>query len=501
MNTMKWSKQQTAIFTWMKTGRGNARVTARAGTGKTTTIIEAINHAPENQILVCAFNKEIADELSRRLKNPKASARTLHSIGNGIVYKNIGSAQIDKDRGKKIAKKALQQSYPKMSPNFDVINCVKDLASKAKGMAPFATITDLQKIADQFDLYPSEESAEAGWEIHMIIKAARTALDLAKVNNGSIDYDDMIYLPLANNWARPRFDLIVVDEAQDMNYSQLLLAQRVSRGRIMVVGDDRQAIYGFRGADSGSLDRLKTQLKTKELKLTITYRCPKKVVALANEVVEDFEAAATAPEGTIDEISYPHIFAAAAPGNFILSRTNAPLAKTCLQLVRDGKRAIIRGRDFGERLVALVRKMEAATMEDLFAGLKTWQDTMIASLQAQGEDADANSEKMEMVVDQVETIRQLSEGLATPAEVITRISNFFVADREADLTLGAAITLSTVHKAKGLESERVFIMKDTFKRRNGAVNGEEANIWYVAITRSKSHLTMVRGGVESEDKN
>jgi ATP-dependent DNA helicase UvrD/PcrA len=497
--TMKWSKQLTAIFTWMKTGRGNARVTARAGTGKTTTIIEAINHAPESQILVCAFNKEIADELSRRLKNPKASARTLHSIGNGIVYKNVGNVQIDKDRGKKVAKKALQQCFPKMSPNFDVINCVKDLVSKAKGMAPFATISDMEKIADQFDLYPSQESAEAGWEIGMIVKSARVAMDLAKTNDGSIDYDDMIYLPLANNWARPRFDLIVVDEAQDMNYSQLLLAQRVSRGRIMVVGDDRQAIYGFRGADSGSLDRLKATLKTKELKLTVTYRCPKKIVELANEVVEDFEAAPSAPEGTIDEIAYHAVFAAAAPGDFILSRTNAPLAKTCLQLVRDGKRAIIRGRDFGERLVALVRKIEATTMEELFSGLKTHEDTMVSHFQALADED--TEEKMQLVLDQTETIRQLCQGLATPDEVITRISKFFVADRDADLTLGAAITLSTVHKAKGLESDRVFILKDSFKRRKQAISGEEANIWYVAVTRAKKHLTWLRGGVETEDKN
>ncbi len=492
---IKWHKQQTGIFSWMRTGRGNACVFARAGSGKTTTIIEAINHAPERFILVCAFNKEIADELSRRINNPNAVARTLHSIGNGIVYKNLGSVAIDKERGKKLAATALKKSYPKLSATKDVINLVKELASKAKGMAPFGLYGDLKNIADQFDLYPSEESAEAGWDVEMIVKSAKHAMELAKMNDGSIDYDDMIFLPIANNWARPRYDLIVVDEAQDMNYSQLLLARKISRGRIMVVGDDRQAIYGFRGADSNSLDRLKTELKAKELKLTVTYRCPKQVVALANEVVEDFQAAPSAPEGVIDEIAYGQIFAAAAPGNFILSRTNAPLAKICLQLVRDGKRALIRGQDFGQKLVALVRKIEASNMEDLFSGLKTWQETTIASLQAQGEDA--SEQKMESVVDQAETIRQLCEGLATPAEVITRISNFFIADRDADLTLGAAITCSTVHKAKGLESERVFILKSSFKRRKYDKTGEEANIWYVAVTRTKSRLTWVLG----EDKD
>lgn len=494
-----WGPQQKDIFTFARTGRGNARVTARAGCGKTTTMIEAANHAPERSILFCAFNTEIANELSARIENQNATARTFHSLGNGVVYKNLGKVQVDKDRGKKLAKKALGKCFPKKTPTNDIISCVKDLASKAKNIAPFCyrepnreeTLADL---VERFDLYPSAESAEAGWDEKMIVNATWVAMEMALVNDGSIDYDDMIFLPLANNWVRPRYDLIIVDEAQDLNYSQILLAKRLSRGRIIVVGDDRQAIYGFRGADSGSLDRLAKELKTTELKLTVTYRCPKNVVALANEIVPDFQAAPEAPEGIVDSASYERIFDLAAPGNFILSRTNAPLAKTCLQLVRMGKRAIIRGRDFGEALVRLVQRFEAPTMADLFAALKQWEQVTIESIQAEGEDAD--EEKMDLVVDQANTIRELAEGIATPAELVARIKNFFVADQESNATLGRAITLSTVHKAKGLETERVFVLKDSFKRRVGENKGEEANIWYVAITRPKEHLTLVSGGTK-----
>jgi superfamily I DNA/RNA helicase len=96
-----------------------------------------------------------------------------------------------------------------------------------------------------------------------------------------IDFTDMIFLPVANNWIRPQYDMVVVDEAQDMNTCQLAIAQGLARNRVVVVGDDRQAIYGFRGADSGSLDRLKDELKATELGLTTTYRCGRGIVALA----------------------------------------------------------------------------------------------------------------------------------------------------------------------------------------------------------------------------
>ena len=61
--THKWSEQQESIFGWFREGEGNLVVRARAGTGKTTTIIEAITYAPEEKILLAAFNRKIADEL------------------------------------------------------------------------------------------------------------------------------------------------------------------------------------------------------------------------------------------------------------------------------------------------------------------------------------------------------------------------------------------------------------------------------------------------------
>ena len=92
----QWSAQQQAIFDWFTSGtiqgmspddKGNTNlvVRARAGTGKTTTIIEGVNRAPESSILVCAFNKRIAEELNTRIDNSSAEAKTFHALGYAAI--------------------------------------------------------------------------------------------------------------------------------------------------------------------------------------------------------------------------------------------------------------------------------------------------------------------------------------------------------------------------------------------------------------------------------
>src|SRR3990172_3993029 len=60
-----WSNQQLAIFDWFRNGTGHLVVRARAGTGKTTTILEGLNHAQESKAVLVAFNKKIATELQQ----------------------------------------------------------------------------------------------------------------------------------------------------------------------------------------------------------------------------------------------------------------------------------------------------------------------------------------------------------------------------------------------------------------------------------------------------
>ena len=348
-----WSEQQKAIFGEFKTGRSNVVVRARAGTGKTTTILEAISYAPEERILLAAFNKKIAEELKTKLTNGKAEAKTLHSVGFALVVRNWRGVKLDDKRGGKLARVAADACARTLASNAlapdAAVNLVAKLAAKGKNALPFPSLNGMVDLAYHFDLTPEEALEDAGWTVDIVASAAIKAMELATKFDGTLDFDDMVYVPVANKWVRGVYDLVVIDEAQDMNASQLLLAQGVCKkgGRVVVVGDDHQAIYGFRGADAGSLDRLKAELNAVELGLTITYRCPKAVVALAQELVPDYLAAPTAPEGEISTIDFSKLHENAVVGDFVLSRKNAPLARVCLRLLRNGIRARIEGRDIG----------------------------------------------------------------------------------------------------------------------------------------------------------
>jgi DNA helicase-2/ATP-dependent DNA helicase PcrA len=361
--------------------------------------------------------------------------------------------------------------------------------TKVRELQPHrSTIDDVLELMVDLDLMPEESlELEEGITPRWIAERVSKAVDLAKLRTSLIDFSDMIFLPLVHNAVKPWFDLVVVDEAQDMSEPQLEMAIKAcsSTGRVAVVGDDRQAIYGFRGADSGSIDRLKKALNAKELGLTVTYRCPKSVVAIAQEIVADFSAAPTAPDGTIEHCNDASLISLAQPGDFILSRTNAPLVRVCLALLRAGKSAAIRGRDIGKGIVALVDRQKARDLASLSKKLSTWVERETKRARASLTESAAEN-RIAYVQDIVGVVSALSEDVATVNELRAKLNTLFVQDAHN------AIICSSTHKAKGLESRNVFLLSGTFSgKRSG--EQEERNLLYVAVTRSMHRLVWVSG--------
>lgn len=493
------SPQQGDIFDWFRSGeKGNLVVRARAGCGKTTTILAGVELAPEAAILLAAFNKDIADELRSRITNQRVEAKTLHALGFQFVryrWKGIKVEEGGNRRERDLAEaatKAIKGGLPlraaRNNPVPDeAIKLVGQLHSKGREIRPFARNGgDLVELMVTFNLIPDEALTAAGWSEHAICLAAHRAMELARTRpvNTGIDYSDMIYLPLVNDWVRAWYDLVVIDEAQDMTEAQLELALRACRrtGRIAVVGDDRQGIYGFRGADSSALDNLKRALKARELGLTITRRCPKNVVELAKALVPDFEAAPTAPEGTIRRCDGDAMVADAAPGDFIISRKNAPLVPLCLALLKRGVRARVKGRDIGRGIQALLRKLDASSLDELEHLLANWITHETARAMKLPEDT--RDARIEFVQDQAAIIHALADGAGDLDGLNRRILDLFSDEKDS-----RAVILSTVHRVKGLEASRIYLLEGTF--RTGSL--EEDNIRYVAITRTKDTLVWVEG--------
>jgi superfamily I DNA/RNA helicase len=484
----EWSQQQKAIFDQIAEGESdrNVVITARAGTGKTTTIIEAGKYAPEENILYCAFNKRIEQELSTRLMDvPGAEAKTLHALGFAAVRKFWTGVYIQKTNNARALDLTEQVCGP-TAPD-PIKKMITTLHTKAREINPLATqASELIDLAYKFECVPDNGWTGTNWDLQFVTEKALQAMHLAatiKPVKTGIDFADMIFLPVRNNWVMPTKDLVFVDEAQDMTVAQLAIAQGCCRGRLVIVGDDRQAIYDFRGADSNSLNRLKRELNAVELKLTITYRCAKSIVSLAQALVPDFEAGPHNPEGTVRSIYQDKLLGEVQGGDFVLSRLNAPLVSVAMSLLRNQKRARIAGRDIGAGLKTILRNLKAYSIPEMLTKLNAWEERMvIRMINAKREN------QVELIRDQADTLRVLIEDARGPQEVDARIDSLFTDD---GLGQAGVITCSSVHRAKGLEANRVYILRDTLKEHNQ----EELNIQYVAITRAKNELVWVNKGV------
>jgi hypothetical protein len=295
---------------------------------------------------------------------------------------------------------------------------------------------------------------------------------------GCISFDDMVYLPVSMGWVSPQFDLVVCDECQDMSMPQLLMLQRVVKpsGRICVIGDDAQALYGFRGAAADGMDIMKEDLDAVELGLTTTYRCPKKVVAMAAKLVPDYRAADTAPEGVVETLSVHSLENRLVPGDAVLSRFNAPLMPLCLKLLKRGVRARIEGRDIGKTLMSVVEKLRADDVSDFMEKVEAWGQVKIEKLSGK-KDEEA---KIKEVMDQVDTLLAVAEEADTVADISSRLDVLFV-DGTAEEDRPSVFMLLQTFFYRPKEGEDAV----------GIDKSEEANIYYVALTRTKKHLVLV----------
>jgi superfamily I DNA/RNA helicase len=774
--TREWSPYQKAIFVEMR-GDGNLVVIARAGSGKTSTIIESLSYlSPSDDILLTAFNKSIQVEMAEKAPS-YVDVKTSHSIGFGLVRRNLGLSGkdlLDVKKVPKLAGRVLKNSkYDDLLRAQHAVNVKKSAAMPwaKKRKAPDEegafwdarrkvfrlvglmknTLTEddaaIAKLYDDYDIGDTDSKP-------MLIQAAKETMEKSNAMTDVIDFDDMLWLPYYHRFKKmTKYDVVLVDEAQDLNAAQIWLIKRLCRkgGRIITVGDDRQcqpagtlvstpgggrkaiqdlkdgdavvawnrhgkslvgrekelyrvkvgarpyegelvtirvgdhktrctpnhrwtvktlrktglwvvylmrrasdfrvgwcqlfdknsnmhlaqrtrlekadsawilsvhngkssasleeslvshrfniplvqfaqsvasptaglldqkyfddfwsvigrqeenvrrclddhgrdyafpfytqhgkrgrttvmevtasnlfhefmqipvdvgnktpewsnfaqsreyysgmvysldvpkyghyiadglvthnSIYGFRGADRHAIDRIIEGLDAKTLPLSVSYRCPSKVVFLAQEVVKDIEPAPNAEEGIVRTVNYGNVVDGARPGDFVLSRTNAPLMGVCLELLRRNVPATVAGKDIGAAIQALVKKSRCGSINELNLWLGIW-------LKEEHEKSKRRPRYFQLQADKVAALRILMDDCRGISDIVTKLDRMF-----SDDTPTSRVICSTVHKAKGLERKRVWMLNSTFYLSYEGVDKiEEENIWYVAVTRSMSEL-------------
>lgn len=467
-----WSNYQQDIFADINHGEGNTQVDALAGTGKTSTIVEGFYHLPAGiKPLMCAFNSSIKKELDTRAPEG-VEVRTLHSVGYQACRKAFPRLGKPDDKGEKLGG-FIKAEVGEEPETFDLRDNLFKAVSLCKGYLAH-TPTEIEPILDRHDIDTCGESREGF--ITKVIKV----MNGCKKDTSRVDFDDMIWFPNVLGLKLDQFGMVFIDEAQDLNLAQinLALSSVLPGGRIISVGDEHQAIYGFRGADSNAIQNIVDRMGSKRMPLSVTYRCAKSIVAMAQTLVPQIEAAPSAEEGLVEEMSINQLETKVRPGDFILSRVNAPLIKWCLALLKARIPANIQGRDMGKSLFALVKKSKSKDVDTFLSWLAEYEAMEVERLVKAKRDSS-------VVSDKVDCLRVLCEGTRSLTEVKDNIDKLFKDGNDYD-----RVILSSTHKAKGLERDRVFMLKDTYRPSKGT---EEANLTYVAYTRAKRELYLVAG--------
>jgi DNA helicase II / ATP-dependent DNA helicase PcrA len=460
------SDEQEAIWEEAVKGTRHMMVQAVAGSGKTTVLIET----------------------SYRMGGT-TEAMTYHSLGFKACAKAFGRVKVEQYKTYQILD---GMHVPVASHQEKVYKArVVKLVSLAKQYAKVDR-AQLEWIVDHHDI-------ELNGMEELILDVVPKVLKKCSEMTSQVDFDDMIWLPRVLELDVPRYDVVMSDEAQDLNVIQQYLALKAG-DRHIVVGDSRQAIYGFRGADSHSMESMRAMLAETargvvDMPLTLTRRCPKSHVALANRIVPQIRAMSDAPEGKVSVMPVNEAVNAMKPGDMVLCRVNAPLLKTAYQLLKRGVKAVVRGRDIGQSIVRLIDKAEQANSDGYHKALSIPDLVKLTGEITDKEVAKFNAipngrgeQRAQVAQDKYDCLLSMTDGLRWSGEVRYRIENLF-ADFDVDGQPKHAVVLSTVHRGKGLEAGRVFVLRPDLIPHPMAKQAHdvasEMNLAYVAVTRAK----------------
>lgn len=469
------SKYQENIRDFVLNSDKPLQIKAYAGSGKTSTNAWVCGFIPERSTDVAMMVFSKANQLDMEKKIPSwIPATTTHSAGYADIRRAWGNSVKVDDRK---VWSLLRETY---ANNWDIRDNgpqIVKLISLCKNTLREPNEDNLNYLCQRFSINLNGDSDE-------VYEAVDTLYRKSIERRDTIDFDDMLFLPASKCVPVAKHDLLFVDEYQDNNEAQKQYYLQTG-ARIVFVGDDHQAVYGFRGAMIGAMAEMQERLGAESLSLPISYRCAKSIIALAQTLVPEIQARENAPDGIIQDVNS---LSTIKPGDMVLCRNNAPLVRPCFKLIASGIKANIKGRDLGTGLVSFVKKIEKKFRPSTFRELLITMQDYVMSERRKLIDLGKDSQAAKLE-DDSETVIALSDGVYSVSELEARISKIF-----SDDTPG--ITFSTIHKAKGLEADRVFVLNRELlspqKYDKQAWQLEQLfNLTYVCYTRARHELYFV----------
>jgi DNA helicase-2/ATP-dependent DNA helicase PcrA len=529
-------------------GIGPALVLAGPGTGKTTTLVERYAHltnagASPERVFVSTFTRKAAQELRNRIHratgvNPRElPIGTFHSY----CFSLTGAPDvIEAPRRFSIVRECMPDWKGDLSTVVDAIDCFKDALvspEEAQSQARQAERKDrdeLQKIASAYACYQQRLSQD-----------------------GLVDFGDLVWQSIRLLRDRPseatRFEHLLIDEYQDINPAQDALINGLldQGGQLWVVGDDDQAIYGWRGSDvryitsftrtyaGATTYQLKRNYRSSELIVNVAQalvshnkrRLSKTLVAAAGVTsrrvcltrcdTEEHEAKwiATAVRKLIGSGVPPQEIA-------ILLRTNFQTVEFERALSREKIKFVIRGTGSFWNLPVVRALMSAIWRTISPTGRAPWAgpgylveildsvagtaggvsfNTLVDKLVAEAISVRPSAMAPEQRIQWDGGAKRLgdeSHGFSDAGTFLAHCRKSSGRGTRAD-DEEEAVVLSTIHQAKGLEWQAIFVAgceDELLPHRSATDQEEERRLLYVAVTRAKAFLTLTwaadRGGTK-----
>lgn len=487
-----WSMYQQAVFEFVTNGTGSGQIDGVAGCAKTTTIEEAARRLPANEpVLYLVFNKRNAVEAQERMP-AHVNASTFHSACNSALSRRLRRPRVDGYKINGILREGRDHGAISRS-EYNAWNAdIQRLVGLAKNAGIGCLVPDTESawwnIVEHFDL--DFDDIGNGDATERAIEIARKVLEISNNDLSAVDFDDMLYLCVKLNVTLPTYNLIFVDEAQDTNDIQRAILRKMLApgGRLISVGDPRQAIYGFRGASADAMDLIASEFNATRLPLSVNYRCSRAVIDAVKEFCPEIEAHDGAPEGNVQSLTSLDLNTLGAT-DAVLCRTTAPIISLAYKLIGRGIPCTVLGREIGQGLVKLIKKLQGnnSTMDldTLLERASEYGQREISKLMAKGQESKAQN-----IDDKVNSLYAAAGALSVDEQnipaLISRIESLFSDNGNGQLTL------ATVHKSKGMEWDNVYIlnreaMPSKWARQAWQIE-QEYNLIYVAMTRARVNL-------------
>lgn len=471
------SAYQEAVIHHLETRR-HLIVEARAGSGKTSTIVEAINSLPRDARILCtAFNRKISDELKKRLPS-HVQTNTFNALGHALLRNYHG---IDSE----LNTYKLEDCIDEVAHSHGQRNLIAQLV---RGAVVYGYFPDKYEVnfSIRFDDIPCSDDFTFTNELRELVDQI---LDLYLSKIDTFDFNEQIYAPLALK-LNPKFkyDYIFVDEAQDLSFTKMQLTFKyLSRGaKYIAIGDSKQAIYEFAGAQTGSMEHIQTLMNADVLKLPVCYRCPPDIIKEAQRIVPDIIAGDQSKPGKVFRINEEEFLGRQLPDNcMVLCRQNEPLFTLAFQMFNNDQPFRFDKFDsMKNEILDFIINPGLSTLSETIGHYENIKEELLTELSSE----ERKKKKLKLAtkitdlsskIDLVRTLTVKSR-ITSVSELVKKI-NYLSSNSNGPL-------LSTVHKAKGMEADEVYILDEKLFKTS---EDQERNLLYVAITRALKNLYFI----------